>query len=390
MTAIRSFTIEGLAGRGEVVHHDLNDDVNVFWGRNGCGKTSMLRLLHSALNNDVRDLDRVQFDYAEVSIYSENYKRVFTRSIKKSEIVFERPTVQGWDEDDEGEIIIRADSDAKRTIGWKTKGPKTLHTKTFRHGWLPITRTSDVPNFHRSRRRRREIGPVLTESDIDRVFADGIQERWHHWSFESSRQIREAQDQALTDILEVALLGARTPRQRGDQVPAEEAYKLVTDFFGGRRQLARFEFKSFDEFKSRYNGKTILPDIVQRLQSVEERIEEAQKPQKRLEELISELFSQGREIDFSGEEITVSVNGDRIALGHLSSGERQLLLILLECLRGETSTIIVDEPELSMHVDWQNVLVNAMRIVNPRSQLIMATHSPEVMAELEDRCVIEL
>ena len=43
-----------------------------------------------------------------------------------------------------------------------------------------------------------------------------------------------------------------------------------------------------------------------------------------------------------------------------------------------------------MHVDWQQVLVAAMKRVNPDCQLLLATHSPEVMADVADKYVFEL
>jgi ABC-type Na+ transport system ATPase subunit NatA len=51
MAMIRRFRIEGLAGRQDVCSAELNEFVNVCFGPNGSGKTSLLRILHSALSN---------------------------------------------------------------------------------------------------------------------------------------------------------------------------------------------------------------------------------------------------------------------------------------------------------------------------------------------------
>jgi predicted ATP-binding protein involved in virulence len=63
---------------------------------------------------------------------------------------------------------------------------------------------------------------------------------------------------------------------------------------------------------------------------------------------------------------------------------------MLEALAAEAGTVMIDEPELSMHVDWQQVLVASMKKVNPDCQLLLATHSPEVMADVPDELVFEL
>jgi len=84
------------------------------------------------------------------------------------------------------------------------------------------------------------------------------------------------------------------------------------------------------------------------------------------------------------------VNDEKIPLESLSSGEKQLMQILLEVMAGGVNAVIIDEPELSMHVDWQNRLVASMRTVNPESQLVLATHSPEVMANLDEKYIFQL
>jgi len=74
----------------------------------------------------------------------------------------------------------------------------------------------------------------------------------------------------------------------------------------------------------------------------------------------------------------------------LSSGEKHLVRILLESLSAQGNCIIIDEPELSLHIDWQRELVSAMQTVNPQLQMVLATHSPDIMAELRDDYIFEL
>lgn len=69
-------------------------------------------------------------------------------------------------------------------------------------------------------------------------------------------------------------------------------------------------------------------------------------------------------------------------MGSLSSGERQLLYLFLEAMGAEYNTVLMDEPELSLHVDWQQRLLQSMQALNPDMQLIVATHSPEILAHV--------
>jgi predicted ATP-binding protein involved in virulence len=63
-------------------------------------------------------------------------------------------------------------------------------------------------------------------------------------------------------------------------------------------------------------------------------------------------------------------------LAHLSLNKR---------LAG-SGVFIVDEPELSLHIGWQEQFVDAIQQANPKVQLILATHSPAIILEREENC----
>jgi hypothetical protein len=65
---------------------------------------------------------------------------------------------------------------------------------------------------------------------------------------------------------------------------------------------------------------------------------------------------------------------------NLSSGEKQILIILLTTLLQDKKKyiLLMDEPEISLHIDWQRSLIKNIRQINPYCQIIIATHSPTV------------
>lgn len=67
----------------------------------------------------------------------------------------------------------------------------------------------------------------------------------------------------------------------------------------------------------------------------------------------------------------------------LSSGEKQFLIVMLTVLlqRRAESILIMDEPEISMHLDWQRELLHNLKKLNPNCQIILATHSPGVVMD---------
>jgi predicted ATP-binding protein involved in virulence len=63
-------------------------------------------------------------------------------------------------------------------------------------------------------------------------------------------------------------------------------------------------------------------------------------------------------------------------LAHLSLNKRL----------SQSGVFIVDEPELSLHIGWQEQFVNAIQQANPNVQFILATHSPAIILERIDNC----
>jgi energy-coupling factor transporter ATP-binding protein EcfA2 len=74
----------------------------------------------------------------------------------------------------------------------------------------------------------------------------------------------------------------------------------------------------------------------------------------------------------------------------LSSGERQLFVLITTLMFGEdlkSSVLIIDEPELSLHLKWQEMFVSSIVEANDNVQLIFATHSPSIILDHEEYCV---
>ncbi len=76
---------------------------------------------------------------------------------------------------------------------------------------------------------------------------------------------------------------------------------------------------------------------------------------------------------------------------YLSSGERQLFVLITTLMFSDeqrrANTVIIDEPELSLHIKWQEMFVDSLMQANPDIQLILATHSPSIILDRDDACV---
>ena len=94
------------------------------------------------------------------------------------------------------------------------------------------------------------------------------------------------------------------------------------------------------------------------------------------------MFSEtGKKIIRTENEIRFTQIGEVLMPSQLSSGEKQMLAILLTVLveDGQDYVLFMDEPEVSLHIDWQKRLIDLILELNPNVQIILTTHSPAVI-----------
>lgn len=109
---------------------------------------------------------------------------------------------------------------------------------------------------------------------------------------------------------------------------------------------------------------------------------ELTKPKKIFQNLIDELFAPtAKSINRTSNEIFFEQYGETISPYMLSSGEKQMLVILLTALVQENRhcVMLMDEPEISLHIEWQERLITLIRTLNPNAQIILCTHSPAII-----------
>ncbi len=133
-----------------------------------------------------------------------------------------------------------------------------------------------------------------------------------------------------------------------------------------------------------------ISEVVDRWNRLQERLSTIFAPRDKWLKIANDLFQRKRmELTESNELQFVSRTGKALTAQMLSSGEKQLLILLSETLlqRERPAIFIADEPELSLHVLWQEKLVASLRALNPSAQIIAATHSPDIVGVLVDRTI---
>lgn len=102
------------------------------------------------------------------------------------------------------------------------------------------------------------------------------------------------------------------------------------------------------------------------------------------QDIIDDLFTDThKKIDRASNEIQFIQNGETLTPYQLSSGEKQMLVIMMTVLveNGEHYALLMDEPEISLHIEWQKRLISLIREVNPNAQIILSTHSPALIMD---------
>lgn len=399
MSHIVEFKITGLVGRTGVYQRKLNRDLNVFYGLNGSGKTSLLRILDSAMSGDADILRIVPFESAEVTIFSIHYKREFVRTISKSEILGEPPTGEGKgqrppiptvtiEEAVETGHQLRLPSSEKE-IRWKVEPsePDTFKTQWI-HTYLPTWRLYPDYDLYAPLLREKPGDTMEREYNWDRFFARSLEEIWSGYSNQLLSEIQKIQADGLASILKGILTPVKRAK-RSPQIDPQVAFTRVSAFL--ERQGSPGILGDAEVFKSRYSDDAQFRKIVQDINAIEGNIEESRISRNRLEQLIRDMFSGNKQVVFKDTGIAVETDkGQDIGLASLSSGEKQALWIFIGTLLAEECALLIDEPEISMHIDWQEKLLSGMQQLNPNAQIIVATHSPGIMAEIPDDKIFSL
>ncbi|UHS55592.1 AAA family ATPase [Agrobacterium vaccinii] len=102
-------------------------------------------------------------------------------------------------------------------------------------------------------------------------------------------------------------------------------------------------------------------------------------------EIVNDYFDNGfkeKEIVYDKFNVSVeiknTINGTTLLLNNLSSGEKQIVSIFSRlCLnRTRKAIILIDEPELSLSMDWQKALLPDLWMTGNCAQIVAITHSP--------------
>ena len=129
-------------------------------------------------------------------------------------------------------------------------------------------------------------------------------------------------------------------------------------------------------------GNTIIELLTSGNPEDQQRAASAGAAKTEFQDMVDRLFC-GKTIDRKSNEIQFYQRGEVLSPYQLSSGEKQLLVILTTVLvqNHEPYVLLMDEPEISLHIEWQQQLISLIRKLNPHVQIILSTHSPALIMD---------
>ena len=138
-----------------------------------------------------------------------------------------------------------------------------------------------------------------------------------------------------------------------------------------------------------------ISDILDVIDEYNEKIARMYRPINNFLNTINSFLIDSRkkvEVNTVGRLVVSRPDTEKCDIDILSSGERQLLVIIANVMLNKftniSRVIIIDEPEISLHLKWQERFSETILAINPETQFIMATHSPDIVGDLTDKCIL--
>lgn len=415
---IKKLEIKGLHGNQEPLILDFNDDLNILSGRNGAGKTTILKLMWYLISGNFdKAVAEIKFDSVELEtdIYTliididfSNKNTPFKSNLKlkKSNVL------KNFEADEELTNLIRT----KKTsdITWyltqyiessffmptfrMIEGGFTTEKYDIKHDlikefYLDINKDNNYTDTefalkkisNNLSKQKHKFLISISAKDIDTFLVKKYAEIMKKVSFlqneslnlytkkltlMSKQDLMNPENQEVFKTLnkKIELLEAEINTLNK---PLDKIKSAITDF------MPSFDIE-FDE-KIYFRLKNSISDNINNAENIfEYKIDTDVKPD-------FDDFDFDFDFDFD------DLDEDRensLTINNLSAGEKQLLTFVAYNIFHNDTIFFIDEPELSLHVDWQSKLFSLLKEQNPTNQFIISTHSPFIYSLFPDKELI--
>jgi predicted ATPase len=406
-------SIAGLWGGNQSIEIPLDKKFNFIIGKNGTGKTTIINLLAAALTGDFDRLDKIPFSRVYIALGTVGSRKRPSIEVLKQQkpdlpyfdITYkirmsanEEPIVYDLDALEEERSYRGAPQRVLRDRHYREKFVYVQRQleNMVRVNWLSVHRQTESERGVEERRPGTAIDVKLANMNnlLVRYFSrlatsfseetksfqktsflslTSVQKEANIRSFVESVDI-EHEKKSLASIFELLGVEQKQSSKQIEQI-SQELMKAKEPFLGNKGMSIQQFLAIANSFKTHA--------LVQLYESLQERRRKIFEPTDKFLKVVNGLLSPQKHVSISAQNELVITNkaGTKIEIEDLSSGEKQLLIILGQALLQETGQVvyIADEPELSLHIDWQERLTTSIAELNKNAQIIFATHSPDIV-----------
>lgn len=427
---ITHISVDGFWGRRDI-RFELKNDVNLIIGKNGSGKTQLLNLIIAILTVNTSGISEIDFRRVEIG-YTKN-KRPNYLIVDKEVLEIERTAVRRTSKSAKASkemIIVRVP-----VIKYQINGKSYIIHDKERYYTDHLSHDSDhqtvaVGFLQEMLSQSFKIVFLSVNRKLDEPMTRRLSERYNNPGI-----TREILDDKINDLLQrvgnnrVRLLNILSEiNKKGEK-------ELVTSLLfndGGTRRLTS---ENFDTKKAKLRLHSTLSDLEFMDQEIDQKIEDIFADIEELVphqmEILSDVtkhrndvnrlfnvlgfvskldtinrissktekdknkamaawdyyvetldgFMLGKNFRFDEDGKFKAFKDEKaISIEKLSSGEKQIFVMLTEAyLESQSDHIFfADEPEISLHLEWQEKIMPSLVNLNKKAQYIMVTHSPEI------------
>lgn len=426
---------------------NFRDSVTFLIGINGSGKTTVLKLLNGLLKPSLKELVEIEFSYLKLELEDNQNNTTFLYCRKEDDMVNigynDGHNKEFYSLDVSRYLLL---SKSKESFSLEDEELERMYMdfsatnvyKCIRKITMPvILGLSRTHSPQKNIMRNRSITfPVQYESDKTDDMTKAlmkVQSLVYDFILESARRqsklSEEFKDKVYDEMLSPLEKDSIKSNWGKDYKKIQEAKDVLSKLSNDESQtkITKKISEFIDVFESNINEYVNSINIAQselsntrhekamyllmlsfQLNKIKKIAEYAKENSDKISVLRSPItrFVNSVNIFFKegGKSIMVAGNGDilvintkrksqRMHVEELSSGEKQIITLMAYLafkVDGRRQRIyIVDEPEVSLHITWQERFVDALLEACPDGQFILATHSPSIIARKERRSMCE-
>lgn len=398
------------------------EPISVIYGDNGCGKTTLLKLIYAVLSRNETILieEKVQEIILEYSVYGEDgleSNKIIVR--KTTEDIEDNFNWYGFDKEEplnSSSILFGVQRGV--TTNHAKIDPEIIEKIVLRSRYI-----RDFDNRMKVERFSQELAHYINDSlrvrrrptisvknrfrfDENHLLMDNINietievELLDRYRL-AKRITSERVQKALFDTLSLAIHPTNGKKKTGTKNLPADFYDLIAlnkdrliealkaSASNSLRDhiieiLQNYDKYEKEELFSNNSNNELLSSLLLKMILELESEQYILSSINDLIEMFNDQISSNKKLVVDQEEVYIDLGeGNRHGLTELSSGERHLLsfLTLFIIKGGNRNFLIIDEPEISLNIKWQRQLLPLLSRLVPNAQIIVASHSPSVAKE---------